>query len=70
MFPRMREYARSFDKTQFMLFLIKDLELLKNKIESGIKPAIVLKKGLIVKQGLMKIKSMLLRKVLFVFVRQ
>ena len=70
MFPRMREYARSFDETQFMLFLIKDLELLKNKIESGIKPAIVLKKGLIVKQSLMKIKSVLLRKVLFVFVRQ
>lgn len=66
----MREYARSFDETQFMLFLIKDLELLKNKIESGIKPAIVLKKGLIVKQSLMKIKSVLLRKVLFVFVRQ
>ena len=70
MFTRMREYARSFDETQFMLFLIKDLELLKNKIESGIKPAIVLKKGLIVKQSLMKIKSVLLRKVLFVFVRQ
>lgn len=66
----MREYARSFDETQFMLFLIKDLELLKNKIESGIKPAIVLKKGLIIKQSLMKIKSVLLRKVLFVFVRQ
>ena len=66
----MREYARSFDETQFMLFLIKDLELLKNKIESGIKPAIALKKGLIVKQSLMKIKSVLLRKVLFVFVRQ
>ena len=43
MLPKISGYARSFDETKYMSFLIKDEKLLKNTIKSGIKSIIVLK---------------------------
>ena len=54
MLPKMSGYAESFDETKYISFLIKDEELLKNTIKSGIKSEIVLKKDLIANQCIMK----------------
>lgn len=47
MLPKISEYAKSFDETKGMSFLIKHEELLKNTVKSGIKSVIVFKKELI-----------------------
>ena len=41
MLPKMSACRRDFDETKYMSFLIKDDELLKNIIKSGVKSTIV-----------------------------
>ena len=52
MFPKISTYVKSYGEIKWMYFLIEDDELLKNIF--GRKPAIVLKKNLIVNPSTMK----------------
>ena len=45
MLPKMSAYRRDFDKIRYILFLIKDDELLKNTIKSEIKSTTAWKNG-------------------------
>ena len=45
MLPKMSAYRRDFDKIRYILFLIKDDELLKNTTKSEIKSATAWKNG-------------------------
>ena len=44
MLPKMGEYRIDFDKTKYMAFSIKDMNCKKNRMKSGIKSAIILKR--------------------------
>ena len=52
MFPKISTHVKSYGEIKWMYFLIEDDELLKNIF--GRKPAIVLKKNLIVNPSTMK----------------
>ena len=52
MLPKMSTYVKSYGEIKWMYFLIEDDELLKNIF--GRKPAIALKKNLIVNPSTMK----------------
>ena len=50
--PKMTAHTKTFDETEYMSFLIKNDELLKNTIKSGIK-SVIASKDLIVSQHIM-----------------